>query len=172
MIGVEPSRYLCELGRTHYGLDLRAGILSDHNFDPETFDVICLWDVLEHLTNPDAIVAEIHSLLRPGGHFIVSYPDYGSWAQRILGKKWPFLLSVHLTYFTKPTIRQFLGDRGFDVKSIGPLWQTLEFGYVLKRASDYFRLFEVARRIVGWIGCSRLPLTYNMGQSIAVAQKK
>lgn len=170
-IGVEPSRWLVEQGRALYGLDLRAGLLKDQRFPNQSFDLVCLWDVIEHLPDAGAVVNEIHRLLRPGGCLLVNCPDYGSLARILLGRNWPMLLSVHLIYFTRTTIADFLHRRGFEIVEIRPFWQTLQLGYVLQRASSYFRVFAFLRSFAETLRLHRLPVTYNIGQSLILARK-
>lgn len=172
VIGVEPSKWLSEQGRLNYGLDIRTGLLSEQDLPAAGFDVVTLWDVIEHLTNPTEVIGDIHRLLKPGGLLVVNYPDYGSWARRLLGSKWPFFLNVHLIYFTPQTITRFLEERGFQVMEVKPFWQTLQLGYVLKRAGSYFRLFGFLEKLVGAVGLYELPVRYNMGQSFLVARKR
>ena len=172
VVGVEPSRWLVERGQAAYGLDLRPGLLSEQHFPDESFDIICLWDVIEHLPNADMVVTDIHRLLKVGGYFIVNYPDYGSVARKLLGRKWPMLLSVHLIYFTRATITEFLRRRNFELVEIRPFWQTLQFGYVLRRAGSYFKVFQLLASLADKIGLSGLPITYNIGQSFVLARKK
>jgi 2-polyprenyl-3-methyl-5-hydroxy-6-metoxy-1,4-benzoquinol methylase len=170
-IGVEPSRWLVEQGRSLYGLDLRAGLLQEQRFADQSFDLVSLWDVIEHLPDAGGVMKEVHRLLRPGGHLIVNCPDYGSWARKILGKKWPMFLSVHLLYFTRTTIADFLRRRKFEVVEIRPFWQTLQLGYVLQRASAYFGAFAYLRAAIEAVGLARIPVTYNIGQSFVLARK-
>jgi 2-polyprenyl-3-methyl-5-hydroxy-6-metoxy-1,4-benzoquinol methylase len=171
VVGVEPSRWLVEQGRLAYGLDLRAGLLSDQNFPNASFDLICLWDVIEHMPDAGEVVNNIHRLLKVGGYFIVNYPDYGSLAHKLLGRKWPMLLSVHLIYFTRATITDFLQRRDFEIVEIRPFWQTLKLGYVLQRASSYFRIFQALVFLADKIGISDIPIAYNIGQSFVLARK-
>lgn len=172
VIGVEPSKWLSEQGRASYGLDIRTGLLGEQDLPNASFDLITLWDVIEHLTNPTDVIADIHRLLKPDGLLVVNYPDYGSWARRLLGYKWPFFLNVHLIYFTPKTITRFLEDRGFRVMEVKPFWQTLQLGYVLKRAGSYFWVFGTLERLVGAVGLYEMPMKYNMGQSFLVARKR
>lgn len=44
--------------------------------DDETFDMVCLFEVIEHVKDPDAVVAEIKRVLKPGGKLLVSTPDF------------------------------------------------------------------------------------------------
>lgn len=172
IVGIEPSRWLSEQGRKRYGLDLRAGTLEEHPFEENSFDLVTLWDVIEHLTAPEKTLAEIKRILKPGGHLLVNYPDFGSWQAKLLGKNWPFLLSVHLYYFTPKTIQEFLQKAGYEVVKLRPHWQMLELGYVLKRAGSYFGFFNYVARLTEWLHLSRLPILYNVGQTQVVAKVK
>jgi 2-polyprenyl-3-methyl-5-hydroxy-6-metoxy-1,4-benzoquinol methylase len=170
-IGIEPSSWMCEYGRTEYGLDLRQGILEDFTFADQSFDIITLWDVLEHVYTPVEVLRECHRLLKPGGLLIVNYPDYASLARKVLGWKWPFFLSCHLFYFTPSSITKLLTKCGLEVVEVRTFFQTLEFGYVLERATPYFSMFGWLSRLVKAVGLGALPMTYNMGQSKVVARK-
>jgi 2-polyprenyl-3-methyl-5-hydroxy-6-metoxy-1,4-benzoquinol methylase len=169
--GVEPSRWLMESGRTRYGLDIRQGILAPGLFPDESFDVITLWDVIEHVPQPRELLGTIHSLLKPGGLLLVNYPDIGSWMARLLRKSWPFLLSVHLLYYTRETMTRQLRNAGFTPVRIQPHFQSLKLGYILKRITPYFGLARPLRRIVESVGLGSLPFTYNMGQTLVAARK-
>ncbi|TMJ01382.1 MAG: class I SAM-dependent methyltransferase [Alphaproteobacteria bacterium] len=171
VVGVEPSRWLAEQGRSLYGLDIRPGLLEEQDFPDRSFDLISLWDVIEHLPDAHAVVSDIHRLLKPGGYLIVNCPDHGSLARKLLGSKWPMLLSVHLIYFTRETITDFLKRENFEVVEFRPFWQTLQLGYVLKRASAYFGLFGLAQKLTEAVGLHRIPLTYNIGQSFVLARR-
>jgi 2-polyprenyl-3-methyl-5-hydroxy-6-metoxy-1,4-benzoquinol methylase len=170
VIGVEPSKWLANQGRVLYGLDLRSGLLKDQDFPDHSFDLVCLWDVIEHLPDARDVVSDIHRLLKPGGYFVVNCPDYGSLARKLLGRKWPMLLSVHLIYFTRETVTDFLRRSNFEVVEFRPFWQTLQLGYVLKRASAYFGIFGMLQKLTEATRLQRVPLTYNIGQSFVLAR--
>ena len=169
--GVEPSHWLAESGRKQYGLDIQQGVLSPDMFPNEKFDVITLWDVIEHVTQPGELLTSISHLLDRDGLLLVNYPDFGSWMARLLGQRWPFLLSVHLLYYTRETIERQLSKAGFKVLRIRPHFQSLKLGYVLKRMGPYVALSRPVRSIVEGVGLGNLPVTYNMGQTLVVASK-
>lgn len=170
-VGVEPSKWLSEHARSKHNLDVRTGTLSDHSFSEEYFDLITLWDVIEHLPDAGAELRQIHHLIKSGGLLVVNYPDFGSFVAKILGKKWPFLLSVHLVYYTPQTIRKQLLKNGFEVLDIRMHWQTLELGYILKRMTAYFPFVRFFGYVVEKIGLSSLPIKYWMGQTQVIAKK-
>ncbi len=170
-VGVEPSRWMCEWGKKHYGVDLRPGTLSDQNFEEGSFDVITLWDVLEHLYHPEDELKRCAKLLKKDGVLVVNYPDYGSYARKILSEKWPFFLNVHLLYFTNKSLKKLLAKCGFELVETSPYWQTLSFGYVCERAGQYLPFFNGIKKVSEKVRLSRLPLNYQMGQSLALARR-
>ncbi len=170
-VGIEPNRWLCDYAQKKHQLDARAGTLADHHFPDNIFDLITLWDVIEHVPNPDAELHEIRRILKPNGLLIVNYPDYSSLPARILGKKWPFWLSVHLTYYTPKTINQHLTKSGYEIQTISPHWQTLELGYVFKRMTPYVSLARPLNAAINKIGMGQFPMTYWIGQTQVVARK-
>jgi len=170
VVGVEPSVWLCEQARQRYGVDLRPGLLAEQKFPPESYDIVTLWDVLEHLPQPARELEEIHRLLKRDGSLVVSVPDYDSIARKLLGKHWPFFLNVHLFYFTERTLSRLLEKQRFRLQGRFPLWQTLEFGYVLERAAAYLPGMGALSKALGPV--RRLPVTYQMGQTIFIATKR
>jgi 2-polyprenyl-3-methyl-5-hydroxy-6-metoxy-1,4-benzoquinol methylase len=169
-VGVEPSRWMADFGRRTYGVHIVDGILEPGMFPAASFDFITLWDVLEHVPEPGALLRLIRDLLRPEGTFVLSYPDFQSMAGRVLGDRWPFWLSVHLLYYDRKTITRQLSDCGFVVDHMDPYWMTLELGYVIERARPYLPVVGALGKAVGALGLSHLPFTYNVGQTVVIAR--
>lgn len=170
--GCEPNRWLAEWGSRHYGISIRPGGVLEQSYEPGTFDVITLWDVIEHTLNPREVLERCRDLLKPGGVLIVNYPDAGSWIARMLGRRWPFLTSVHLYYFDRATIREMLRSTGFAVESLKPHVQWLELDYILMRGAVVSEwISRVGRGIVGKIGASRTQVPYWLGQTFVAARR-
>ncbi|HET8647778.1 MAG TPA: class I SAM-dependent methyltransferase, partial [Vicinamibacteria bacterium] len=138
-----------------------------------SLDLLSMWDVLEHTTDPAAVLDRAHELLAPGGTLALSVPDYGSLAARAMGRRWVFLLTVHLYYFTRTTLAALLRRCGFEPLRFRPHLQTLELGYVAMRAQPYLGpLGAVGRRVVSALRLDRAPLLYWVGQTMVLARKK
>lgn len=170
--GCEPSTWMCQFARDHYGLELFPGTVFDMPVAPGTVDLLTLFDVIEHTPDPQAVLRRAHALLTPGGVLAMSYPDYGSLAARILGSRWPFLLTVHLYYFTPATMTALLRRTGFEPLGYKPHLQILELGYVGQRAAPY--LGPLAGAVTGplrVLGLQHLPFQYWVGQTMVVARK-
>lgn len=172
-LGCEPSAWMCNFAREHYRLDLHQGTIFEAPFDDGSIDLLTAWDVLEHTPDPKAVLERAHQLLSDDGILALTYPDYGSWAARVLGSRWPFLLTVHLYYFVPATMRELLRRAGFAPMVFRPHIQTLELGYVAERAAPYLGpLGGAVTKTMNVLHIGRLPFHYWMGQTMVVARKK
>ena len=169
----EPNRWLCEWGQKSYGLSIRPGTVFEQQYQPGSYDLVTLWDVLEHTADPKAEIAETHRLLKDRGLLVVNYPDIGSWIARLMGRSWVFLLDVHLYHFTRTTITKLLENAGFDVVLVRPHYQRLSLGYVLRRAATYVgTAARIAERIAAMGRVSEAQVPYWMGQTLIIARKR
>jgi SAM-dependent methyltransferase len=170
--GCEPNRWTASWGSNHYGLTIRPGELFDHQFPAESFDVVTLWDVIEHTPDPTRVIRRTAELLKPGGLLIVNYPDIGSAIARALGRRWPFLSSVHLYYFTRKTMQAFLERQGFAIVEMRPHLQHLELDYLLTRGAVVSRqLSKWSRRAARLFGLSNRQTPYWIGQTFVAARR-
>lgn len=170
--GCEPNRWMCDWANQHYALPVVPGTIFDMKLADGSFDVVTLWDVLEHTPDPKSVLAECNRVLKPGGLLVVNYPDIDSSIARLMGRRWVFLLSVHLYYFTPPTLTRMLAETGY--KSLGRRkhWQTLELGYIFFRMEAYLKgLARAAGWIVKKLGLAHLQFPYWMGQVLVLAEK-
>jgi 2-polyprenyl-3-methyl-5-hydroxy-6-metoxy-1,4-benzoquinol methylase len=170
--GCEPNRWLCEWARSNYGLPIRPGTVFEQDYPSDFFDVVTLWDVLEHTPDPRKEIAEAHRLLAADGLLVVNYPDIGSWIARLMGNSWVFLLDVHLYYFTRSTIARLLEDSGFAVVTIRPHFQRLGLSYILQRATPYAGLVaRMASSLATALRIGERQVPYWMGQTLVIARK-
>lgn len=169
--GIEPSQYLTNAA-CERGFDVRAGTLKDALFEGEQFDVISMWDVIEHLCEPTAEVRLVHDKLKPGGTFLLNFPDSGTTQAKLAGKRFWWLLSVHVSYFTKKTMRKLLEDAGFEVEPMGRHWQVLELGYLFGIAAHLgVPLAGTVKKLLpGFI--ASIPMPYYASQTTVIARKK
>jgi cyclopropane fatty-acyl-phospholipid synthase-like methyltransferase len=100
------------------GFDARRGDLLQIDLK-RRFDVVCLWDTVEHLARPDAYLERARSLLSPGGRLFLTTGDVASLNARLRGAKWRQIHPpTHLHYFSRDTIRRMLARTGFEVLGI------------------------------------------------------
>ncbi len=78
LTGVDVSGVMLEKAKRNLaGLKatLLKGELADHSFGDQSFDAIICTEVLEHVVEPEAILAEMQRLLRPAGGLVVTFPN-------------------------------------------------------------------------------------------------
>ena len=167
--GMEPSRYLVEQAQLR-GLKVTQGTIDAHGFEPASFDLICLWDVLEHLTDPRAALTEVARLLKPDGIVLINYPDIGTLQARLAGRRFWWLLSVHLQHFDRRSIRDICGRVGLEAFHFQRYWQILEFGYLESMAGQLGvpLTSRIARATPGRI--RRISIPYYASQTSALAR--
>jgi SAM-dependent methyltransferase len=169
--GCEPNRWLAAWGSRQYGVRICSGSVFDQPYEPASFDVVTLWDVIEHTTDPRAMLEHCRTLLKPGGILVVNYPDIGSWIARGLGRRWLFLTSVHLHYFTRSTMTRLLESCEFRVAVIRPHVQRLELDYILSRGAILSpSLTGLARKVTSMLGARRMQVPYWLGQTFVIAR--
>jgi 2-polyprenyl-3-methyl-5-hydroxy-6-metoxy-1,4-benzoquinol methylase len=147
--GLDISAYAVEQA-TQRGFGVRRGTLPDPSIPSGSFDVITLWDVIEHVPDPAAIVAECHRLLRPGGVIAMSTPDAGSLPARILKGKWLGFRSIdeHLYFFSRATMEAMLARAGFRVARFHDVGKYLTLPRLIERMRFYSRMAALMLRAV------------------------
>ena len=100
--GVEPQASAAEYCKNILGIDVYSGFVDD--LELESFDVVTLWDVLEHVHDPLNFLSRCIESLVPGGLLIFSVPNASGWPARIFKGKWRYSMYTHLNYFSMPYI--------------------------------------------------------------------
>lgn len=117
--GLEPSVRAAKVAAEVCGAPVITARLEDADVPPEFFDVVTLWDVLEHLHDPRAGLAKASRTLKAGGLLVVSTPDFDSPDRKLFGKYWfGYDLPRHLYIFDRRTLTALLDQVGFKVLEI------------------------------------------------------
>jgi 2-polyprenyl-3-methyl-5-hydroxy-6-metoxy-1,4-benzoquinol methylase len=119
--GVEPSSAVARAAQASLGVErIHAGTLDSASFRPRSFDLVTLWDVLEHLPDPARALERATGWLRPGGRLVLETQDVASFAARALGRRWHhYKQPEHLHHFSPRTITGLLEGHGLRVLEIG-----------------------------------------------------
>ena len=111
--GVDNDPKAVEAARST-GLDVTTDTLADLLQRPERFDAVTLSQVIEHLPDPQGVMTEVFSLLKPGGALFISTPNIDSRGHRHFREHWRGLeVPRHLVLFTRRSLRRLLERVGF-----------------------------------------------------------
>jgi ubiquinone/menaquinone biosynthesis C-methylase UbiE len=170
--GIDPSRWAVERAHAR-GLHVVQGTLDTADFPEEAFDVVTMWDVIEHVTDPHGTLQQAHRLLKPGGLAVVHTIDIESPFARLMGARWPWLMEMHIYYFSQRTLRAMLEKCGFRVLSDRPQGRYLRLGYLMNRVSA---LAPLAGRPAEWLatklGLRGVAVPVNLGDLFTAYARK
>ncbi|MDD2501568.1 MAG: class I SAM-dependent methyltransferase [Geobacter sp.] len=114
--GIEFNKESAAFGSKHFDLLIHTRSLDEINYPDQTFDVITMYDVLEHIPDLHEILAAVSRILKPDGVLVVQSPNIDSLMARLTGSAWNWLTPPdHLYHFTPPTMQRLLSDQGFNV---------------------------------------------------------
>jgi 2-polyprenyl-3-methyl-5-hydroxy-6-metoxy-1,4-benzoquinol methylase len=172
--GIDPSRWAVEQAQAR-GLHVLEGTLETADLPRSSFDVVTLWDVIEHVTDPKGTLQRARRLLVPGGLLVVHTIDIDSPFARLLGARWPWLMEMHIYYFSRSTLRAMLEACGFRLISDRPQGRYLRLGYLANRLGALLPwVGRPAEWLVTRLGLRGLSLPINLGDlftAYAVAQE-
>jgi SAM-dependent methyltransferase len=109
-VGIEPSREEAELARRDGQLEVHEGMLGSTPLGRESFDLVSIMHVFEHVPRPLETLRHIHDLLKPGGELFIEVPNTSD-----LNMFYDLLLFEHLFHFTPETLAWLLSREGFEV---------------------------------------------------------
>ena len=113
--GVEVSKFASEIAN-EYGVIFNGDLLSAC-YDSNSFDLVLVFHVIEHLPNPLQTLCEIRRILKPGGWLIIGTPDFDSGCARRFGDNFRLLHDqTHVSLFSNDSLQRMLNDYGFRVE--------------------------------------------------------
>ena len=133
--GTEISAFASKYATASLGTNIFCGDLLSTGFEENFFDVVTMWHVLEHVSNPKRYLSEIHRILKPKGLLVLAVPNVNNIifriAYRIIKRRKVKLFTigekeVHLYHFSPNTLKDFLDRTGFDCISLSPDFGIIE----------------------------------------------
>ncbi|MCX8122708.1 MAG: class I SAM-dependent methyltransferase [Spirochaetes bacterium] len=157
--GIEPSHYSAKYAQRRFGKDyIHCGTLSDHPFAHNTFSVITMIEVLEHIQNPLEALIECYQLCITGGLLVIQTANMDGLQAVLQKEQYGYFLPGHFSYFTKKNLTETLQKVGF--KRI-KVYQPVDFGLLpklLKSRMNFSKMkdYKSWLRIAGYHYLSKL----------------
>ena len=171
-IGVEPSDWAAEYAQ-NAGLPVIHGTSDHPNITAQQFDVVAMWDVIEHLADPLGELKRAHALLKPGGFIAVHTMDIDSLASKLMGGRWPWYMAMHIQFFSQKNMIRFLEKAGFEVVWSGTQGRYLRLHYLVSRLGGLNRyLGKLADMFVNTFDIGDRPIPVNFGDLFTVYARR
>jgi SAM-dependent methyltransferase len=117
--GLDFSPEAARVAEMENGVKVVVGSLEDASFPDESFDLVTLFHVMEHVTNPHEVLSHVRRILRADGAVVLQAPNIDSWQFRLFGAKWYGLdIPRHVINYSSPAILKLLADSGFAPRRI------------------------------------------------------
>lgn len=119
-IGVEKSKFAKEFAQKYYDInEIISGDIENIALPSNSFDMITMWDVLEHLPNPTKICKILANLLSPNGYLVISTPNNHGFSAIIKKENWwVFGPHDHLCLFSIRAAKSFIQNIGLQLDSL------------------------------------------------------
>ena len=105
-----------DYAKDHLKLNVLKGDLFSAHFPSGFFDIVTLYNVLEHTHDPMKVCQEAHRILKDGGFLVIQVPNKNSLQYELFKKRWAaFDVPRDLYYFSIQTLRNLLEEVGFRV---------------------------------------------------------
>lgn len=119
--GVEPAPKAAATAQAA-GLKVHQGLLQEAGYADGQFDAITLFEVIEHLQQPQELLQECRRILRPGGVLLIGTGNAGSWSMAAMGARWEYLHIAkhggHVSFFNPSSIESLAQQSGFSVAAV------------------------------------------------------
>lgn len=173
--GFDASRYAVTQAAPHIKKRIRVGTLTTVSYPKESFDVITLFDVIEHLQDPVADLRKLRSYLKSGGVIVIATGDTNSLLSNILRKRWTFYNPPqHLFFFTTHTIEEVLHRAELtpvETFRIGK-WVSLSYVLHLAKVSSGSGLAAFLIPIIKTLRLGAIPLYLPIQDNMVIIARK
>lgn len=147
--GAEPSEDAVKILQTKTKIKVvKPEQIED--FPDASFDLICMWHVLEHVADLKWQIAQLKRLLKPNGRIVIALPNYQSYDAQYYKDKWAaYDVPRHLNHFSEEFMRKELNNCGLAyIKSEKLVWDSFYISYL----SEQYCQHNFALLRGGWRG--------------------
>ena len=172
--GVEPSTAIARHATETYGItNIHVGDLAAAPFAPKSFDLITMWDVIEHIPEPIAFLETAVSLLKDDGVLILETQNLDSRFARMLGKRWHHYKHLeHLYHFDPKTIAIALDKVGLRVERLTPKYggKNISMAFIRERATRLHKALRTPLKLLAPL--DRVKMYVNMRDEMIVVARR
>jgi SAM-dependent methyltransferase len=169
--GVEPSTAAVKLASQMIRDRIICDVMHPDLFEPEHFDVICLFQVFDHIPDPVALLDSCRRLLKPHGLVLFLNHNVDSLSFRLLGKRNPIVDIEHTYLYSPRTLGDLLLRHGFTTCERGRVFNSYSLQYLSQLLPLPQRLKRMVLGVMRRSRAGRVSLSVPLGNLYLVARK-
>jgi SAM-dependent methyltransferase len=168
--GVEPSPAAAEKAAPGIRPFITVGQMRKGLLPDSSFDLACLFQVIDHVPDPGGLLELCRAALRPGGLLLALTHNADALSARLLGERSPIIDIEHTYLFSPRTLSRLAVSRGFSVLESGTAWNTYSLHYLARLLP---LPAAVKKGLLGLLGggAGRLPLRVPLGNFYLLSRK-
>lgn len=173
-LGIDVARDAVLRGKSLLDVNLQVGDLLTYDFKDQKFNVITMWDTIEHLQSPRLYVEKIATLLKPNGIFAFTTGDISALVPKIRGGKWRMIHPpTHIHYFSPQTAEKLLDQFNFRICVVKHNGVRRTIGNIAHNLFSIRMNLPIIPNTLKWVGLDRASIYLNTFDIMTViAQKK
>lgn len=174
--GFDPSTFAASEAAKLVGSSrIKEGTIQSVSYPKQSFDVITLFDVFEHLQDPLNDMKKLVTYLKEDGIMLIATGDTQSTAAKLFKRRWTFYIPPqHIFFFHRNNVRELLKLAGLKITSWYTVGKWLSLGYVMHLART-----TGENPIAGWVYSlikdtifMRIPLYVPMKDNMVIEVRK
>lgn len=169
--GVEPGHDATQAASPAVQPFLVESVMRPGLFPPDSFDVVCMFQVLDHMPDPASLLDECLRVLRPGGLMLCMNHNVEAVSARLMGERSPIVDIEHTYLFAPGTMRRLFGDHGFQVEAVGAVCNIYPLSYVARLLPMPNALKRGLLSLLDLSRLGRVTLPFPLGNLKIVARK-
>jgi hypothetical protein len=151
------------------GHEVHGGTLATAALPRGHFAVVTMWDALEHYTDPVSELRRARAVTRSGGYLVLTTMRVDAPVVRLLRRRWPWYMRMHLSYFTPATVERALELAGWRLARIHGYPHVVTWDYLSLKLGPYApRAAGLLRRALGRLRLSGRTVSVDLGDFMTV----
>ncbi|MDR3321647.1 MAG: class I SAM-dependent methyltransferase [Synergistaceae bacterium] len=170
-IGIEPSQTAIEAAPDAARRFLRKGLFTEEIVADLFPSLMCSFMTLEHMPDPGEFAKTAYRILNKGGMCAIVVHNYKALLNRFLGARSPIMDIEHLQLFCPKAAEMLMREAGFDIVAIQSLKNAYPIRYWLRLTPMPAKIKKPIASLFEAMRISRVPLSFNVGNLLAVGRK-
>ena len=171
--GIDVNNEAIEYGKKNFNIDISCDDFETKNIEKNKFNIFCMWDVIEHLQNPDIYLKKINKISQKNSLLCITTGDIKSFNAKLNGKNWRLIHPpTHIHYFSKETIKKILENNNFEIINFEHCGYYRNLSFILNKINFLTKYFSWLIKILTFLKIDNLDIYLNIYDIMFIIPKE